>query len=80
MPWEIEYDASADETTIRWIGDSNTVSETIPGEVTELYNGYLTGDARDAIREMIQSAGTPERIAMQFNLNYGIDNVTPIDR
>lgn len=69
--WEYEYDESNDETTVYWVGDSGTKSSTFDGRITEWRDGYPLGDARDAVADMIQSAGTPERVRMQYDFNYG---------
>lgn len=72
MSWEYEYDENADETTIRWVGQGETVEKTIDGTIKSWTNGYPdTPAARDAINDLIQSSGTPTRIRMQFDFNYG---------
>ena len=68
MTWEYEYDEETDETTILWNGEEQ---ETVSGQINDWKNGYPQGDAKDAVADAIQSAGTPERIRMQFDLNYG---------
>lgn len=74
--WEYEYDASADQSTIRWVGSDTTVSDTISGEITSWQSGFPTDDAaREAVASLIQNAGTPERIRMQFDFNYGFKRV-----
>ena len=70
MTWEYSYDEDADETTIYWDGDEQT---TIDGEITNWINGYPATDAaREAVADAIQNAGTPDRITMQYDFNYGI--------
>lgn len=72
--WEYEFDPQTDETTIYWVGDSTTESATISGEISEWQNEYPdTTEAREAVADIIQSAGNPERIRMQFDLNYGFE-------
>ena len=67
--WEYYYDENADETTICWNGEEQT---SIGGQITQWQDGYpATEEAREAIAEAIQDAGTPERIRMQFDFNYG---------
>lgn len=71
MTWEYQYDEDTDETTIYWDGDEQ---DTIDGEIIAWKNGYpATEEGREAIAEAIQSAGTPERIRMQFDFNYGFE-------
>ena len=73
MNWEYKYDAEIDETVIYWNKEQQT---TIDGKITKWQNGYpMTDDAREAIAELIQSAGTPERIRMQFDFNYGFSEI-----
>ena len=75
MSWTYHYDAVADETTIYW---SDEKQATVKGKIKSLKNGYpATEEARKAIGEAIQSAGTPERIRMQFDFNYGFEEITP---
>ena len=67
--WAYSYDENEDETAIYWDEDKVAV---INGEITRWRDGYpATDEAREAVAEAIQSAGTPERIRMQFDLNYG---------
>ena len=67
--WEYEYDAESDDTTIYWRDDEQA---TVDGEITRWKNGYPHSEAaREAVAEAIQDAGTPERIRMQFDFNYG---------
>ena len=69
MAWEYEYDGESGETTIYWDGDEQA---TIERKITQWRNGHPeTEKAREAIAEAIQDAGTPERVRMQFDLNYG---------
>jgi hypothetical protein len=67
MTWTYEYHESSDETTIS-------------GQITTWKNGYPDGQAREVVAEMLQSVGTPDRIRMQFDLNYGFDRVAPSDQ
>lgn len=66
--WEYHYDETADETTIYW---DNGEQGSVDGKITSWLNGYPLGEAREAVAEAIQSAGTPERIRMQYDFNYG---------
>ena len=69
--WEYNYDDENDETTIYWDGEQQA---TIDGQITRWHNGYpVTTEAREAIAEAIQDAGTTDRIRMQFDLNYGFE-------
>ena len=69
MTWEYEYDEAADETRIYWNDEEQA---TIDGKITSWTNDYpATHEAREAIAESIQDVGTPERIRMQFDFNYG---------
>ena len=69
MTWEYEYDADADETIIYWNDEEKA---RIEGEITRWRGGYPATDAaRQAVAEAIQEAGTPERIRMQYDFNYG---------
>jgi len=69
MMWEYEYDEDADETVIYWDSEEQA---TIDGEINRWRNGYpATDEARETIAEAIQGAGTPKRIRMQFDFNYG---------
>ena len=67
--WEIDYDDENDVTAIYWDGDEKAV---IDGKISHWKNDQpATKEARQAVAEAVQSAGTPERIRMQFDLNYG---------
>ena len=69
MTWEYGYNDEAEETAIYW--DDEKVA-TIDGRIRRWRNGYpATDEARDAVAQAIQEAGTPERIRMQFGFNYG---------
>ena len=69
MTWEYEYSTESDETTIYWGGEQQGK---VQGKITRWRNGYPDGDAaREAVAEAIQDAGTPERIRMQYDFNYG---------
>ena len=69
MTWEYSYDAETGETTIYWANDEQA---TIDGEITRWLNGYPATDAAGkAVAEVIQNAGTPDRIRMQYDFNYG---------
>ena len=69
MTWEYSYDEDSDETTIYWDGDEQA---TIQGKITRWRNSYpATESAREAVAESIQNAGTPDRIRMQYDFNYG---------
>ena len=75
--WEVEYNEDTDKTTIRWVGDGVAEEKTVDGEITEWRNGYPnTVDAREAVADLVQSAGTPQRIRMQFDVNYGFSDVS----
>ena len=67
MTWEYEYDEESNETTIYW-GESQA---TIDGKITRWKNGYPLGEGREAVAGLIQEAGTPDRIRMQYDFNYG---------
>ena len=68
MTWEYNCDEDSDETIIYWDDEEKA---TIDGEITRWRNGVpATDEAREAVAEAIQSAGTPERIRMQFDFNY----------
>jgi len=69
MSWTYDYDGDADETTIYWDSDEQA---TIDGRISRWKNGYpATDEPREAVAKAIQNAGTPDRIRMQFDLNYG---------
>jgi len=69
MTWEYKYDIEADETAIYW---DNIERVRIDGKITSWKNGYpAKEEEREAIAEAIQAAGTPDRIRMQFDFNYG---------
>ena len=69
--WEYNYDENEDGTSIYWNDQEMAV---IDGEITRWRNGYpATDEAREAVAQAIQDAGTPERIRMQFDLNYGFE-------
>ena len=69
MTWEYDYDESIDETKLYWDG---TEQATIDGKIKEWENGYpATDEAREVVAETIQNAGTPDRIRMQYDFNYG---------
>lgn len=74
MNWTYQYDAEADETTIYWDGQ---VKGTLTGEITEWRNGYPLGDARTVVADAIQGSGTPDRIRMQYDFNYGFEERDP---
>ena len=72
MTWEYEYDGEANETVIYWRDDEQA---TIEGEITRWQNGYPASEAaREAIADVIQEAGTPDRIRMQYDFNYGFSD------
>ena len=69
--WEYEYDDENDQTTIYWNDDEQA---TVNGQIDQWQNGYpATNEAREAIAEIIQGAGTPDRIRMQYDFNYGFE-------
>jgi len=70
MSWEYQYDADADETTIYW---NESEQGNLTGEITEWKNGYPVGKAKEVVADAIQNAGTPERIRMQYDFNYGFE-------
>ena len=76
--WSTEYNSDADETTFQWTDpDGVTTATTISGQHTEMINGLpKSSEAREAIAELIQSAGTPERIRMMWDANYPFEDVT----
>ena len=66
--WTYEYDSDTDETAIYWDDEQATID----GQITSWLSGYpATDEAREGIAEAIQGAGTPDRIRMQFDFNYG---------
>jgi len=67
MTWQYEYDEESNETTIYW----EEYQATIDGKITRWKNGYPLGEAREALSDLIQEAGTPDRIRMQYDFNYG---------
>ena len=76
MTWKYKYNGETDETVIYWNGEKQAAVE---GEITNWFNGYPQDqEAREAVADAIQSAGTPKRIRMQFDLNYGFENTTPV--
>lgn len=78
MTWEAVYDSGADTTTLRWTNGSTTTETTIDGWPNLWSEGLpATQTAQDAIATLIQEAGTPERIRMQFDLNLGFERVGP---
>ena len=67
--WEYEYHADTDETTLYWNDDKQGA---VDGEIARWQNGYpATDKAREAVAQAIQDAGTPDRIRMQYDFNYG---------
>ena len=71
MTWQFEYDEDSDVTTLYW---NDEEQGSVDGEITSWRNGYPASDeAREAVAEAIQGAGTPERIRMQFDFNYGFE-------
>ena len=68
MTWTYEYDGADGETTIYWDGVEQGA---VQGEITRWRNGYPMGDAREVVVNAIQEAGTPDRIRMQYDFNYG---------
>jgi hypothetical protein len=78
MSWEMIYDAEANETTFQWTGsDGSAISTTISGRHTDTVNGRpKSRSAKEAIAELIQNAGTPERIRMQWDANYPFEDLT----
>ena len=76
--WTSEYNDETDETTIEWNRDGfDAESDTISGQITTWRDGKWPdpdeeSDASEAIFELIQSAGTPKRIRMQYDLNFGV--------
>ena len=75
MTWYYSYDEGSDETTIWWENGDDSSETVIGGQITQWRDGYPnTHSSREAVAELIQSAGTPERIRMQFDLNYGFEH------
>ena len=71
MTWEYEYDEGANKTTLYWNGDEKA---TIDGKINHWRNCYpATEEAREAVADAIQEAGTPDRIRMQYDFNYGFE-------
>ena len=68
--WEYEFDGKTDETILYWDGQQQA---SIDGQIQQWHNGFPLGEAREAVAEAVQAAGTPERIRMQFDLNYGFE-------
>ena len=74
--WVYYYDETDGKTVIYWSGDGEEAYETIDGQITQWAKGYPNTDAaREAVKSMIQSAETSNRILMQFDFNYGFDRV-----
>ncbi|WP_435065898.1 hypothetical protein [Halobaculum sp. EA56] len=72
MSWEYKYDDEVDETTIYWSGNGTTKSITISGRIDAWVSGCPEKTvAKEAVADMIQNAGTPERIRMLYDLNFG---------
>ena len=71
MTWQYKYDPDEDATMIYWNDEQQA---TINGYLNRWRNGYpASQEAREAISEAIQDAGTSERIRMQFDFNYGFE-------
>ena len=71
MTWEYEYHESTNETAIYWAGEERA---RITGRINRWINGYpATEAAREAVAEVMQEAGTPDRIRMQYDFNYGFE-------
>ena len=69
--WEYEYNGDSNETVIYWDGEEQAA---INGKITRWRKGYpVTDEAREAVAEAIQAAGTPDRIRMQYDFNYGFE-------
>ena len=69
MSWTYIYKENVNETVIYWNDEEQA---TITGKITRWRDGYpATDEAREAVADAIQSAGTPERIRMQYDFNYG---------
>ena len=67
--WEYKHDPDNNETTIYWDGKEQA---TINNKIRSWVNGYpATEEAREAVADAIQAAGTPDRIRMRFDFNYG---------
>lgn len=80
MTWYIGYDEGADETVVKWEWeDENEVAETrIDGWKTSMIHGQPGhSDVREAVAEMIQEAGTPERIRMHRDGDYPFEQFDP---
>ena len=73
MTWEYYHDQEADETIIYW---SASEQGTVDGVIDHWRKGFPMGEAREVVGEAIQSAGTPDRIRMQYDFNYGFSELT----
>jgi len=73
MTWTYEHDEDSNETSIYW---EDKEQATVDGKITTWRNGYpATHEAREAVAEAIQGAGTPDRIRMQYDFNYGFEEL-----
>ena len=70
--WEYYYDAESDETT--YYHQEEEVA-TLNGRGTMWRNGLPHGDHLEDIRDVFQEAGTPDRIAMTYDLHLGFDEL-----
>ena len=66
--WEYYYDEDADETI--YYHDEDEVV-TLDGKNTEWRGALPYGEHLQGIKDAFQSAGTPDRIAMAYDLHLG---------
>lgn len=67
--WAWEYIPEDDESIIYYDGDE---IGRLGGQIREWQNGYPLGEAKAIIKQKIRQSGTPDRIDMQYELNFGI--------
>ena len=72
MTWEYYYDEDADETIYYHEGKEVT---TLDGMNTTWRNRLPYGEHLEGIRDAFQSEGTPDRIAMAYDLHFGFEEL-----
>lgn len=70
--WEYYYDADANETMYYHDGEKVV---TLDGKNSKWNNGIPFGEHLDGIRDAFQSSGTPDRIAMTYDLHLGFQEL-----
>ena len=74
MTWQYQHDEESNKTIIYWDDEEQA---TINGKITRWKNGYpASKEVREAIADVIQGTGTPDRIRMQYDFNYGFSERT----